>query len=142
MDFIELCGRAGIVLNPEKFQFCQAAVDFAGFRISKDTVEPLPKYLDAIRAFPTPKTTTDIRSWFGLINQVSHYAQLRDMMEPFRRFLSPKEKFTWDDELDALFEESKARIIEAIREGVRIYLMSPDTQVCEQIGRRRGSAIC
>jgi len=127
MYFIELCGRAGIVLNPEKFQFCQNTVDFAGFRISKDTVEPLPKYLDAIRGFPTPKSTTDVRSWFGLVNQVSHYAQLRDMMEPFRRFLSPKEKFTWDDELDALFEESKARIIEAIREGVRIFDVSRHT---------------
>ena len=66
-------------------------MDFAGFRIKADSVEPLPKYLDAIREFPTPASLTDIRSWFGLVNQVSHYAQLRDMMEPFRKFLSPKE---------------------------------------------------
>ncbi len=68
---------AGIVLNTGKFQFAQRTVDFAGFRISETGVELLPKYLDAIRSFPTPKSTTDIRSWFGLVNQVSHYAQLR-----------------------------------------------------------------
>ena len=70
IDFLELAGRNGIILNPEKFQFCQNTVDFAGFRISDVTVEPLPKYLDAIRQFPTPKSITDIRSWFGLVNQV------------------------------------------------------------------------
>ena len=121
IEYIDLCGRSGIVLNPEKFQFSQSTVDFAGFRITKDTVEPLPKYLDAIREFPTPKNITDIRSWFGLVNQVSHYSQLRDMMVPFRRFLSPKEKFEWNSELDAIFEDSKAKILDAIREGVKIF---------------------
>ena len=76
MEFIELCGCASIVLNPEKFQFSQPVVDFAGFRITKSSVEPLPKYIDAIEGFPTPTNLTDIRSWFGLVNQVSHYAQL------------------------------------------------------------------
>ena len=121
IDFIELCGKAGVVLNPEKFQFAEMDVKFAGFRITENSVEPLPKYLDAIRGFPTPTNITDIRSWFGLVNQVSHYAQLRDLMEPFRQFLSPKVKFTWNNELDAVFNESKTRIIDAIKEGVRIF---------------------
>ena len=99
----------------------QSTVNFAGFRITKESVEPLSKYLNAIRGFPTPKSTTVIRSWFGLVNQVSHYSQLRDMMSPFRKFLNPKEKFTWTEELDSIFEESKARILEAICEGVKIF---------------------
>ena len=90
--FLELAGNGGggggIVLNAEKFQFSQTTVDFAGFRIADENVEPLPKYLDAIRGYPTPANITDIRSWFGLVNQVSHYSQLRVMMEPFRKFLS------------------------------------------------------
>jgi len=90
-------------------------------------VEPIPKYLDAIRGFPTPKNNTDIRSWFGLVNQVSHYAQLRDMMTPFRKFLSPKEKFVWTDELDSIFKKSKAQILEAIREGVKIFDITRST---------------
>ncbi len=77
--------------------------------------------MDAILQFPTPKTTTDIRSWFGLVNQVAHYAQLRDMLEPFRRFLSPKVPFEWNEELDSVFAKSKESIVNAIREGVRIF---------------------
>ena len=121
MEFIQLCGKSGIVLNAEKLQFAEESVDFAGFRIADDSVEPLPKYLDAIRLFPTPANITDVRSWFGLVNQVAHYAQLREMMEPFRKFLSPKTKFAWNDELEKVFIESKSRIVDAIKEGVRIF---------------------
>ena len=94
-------------MNTEKFQFDELSVDFAGFRISEDSVELLPKYIDAIREFPIPENIVDICSWFGLVNQVSHYAQLRDMMELFRKFLSPKEKFQWNEQLNSIFKESK-----------------------------------
>ena len=89
IDFLIRVGQAGIVLNAEKFHFEQRIVDFAGFHISDETIEPLPKYMDAIRDFPTPTSTTDIRSWFGLVNQVTNYAQLRDIMASFKPFLSP-----------------------------------------------------
>ena len=79
IDFLTTTGESGIVLNPSKFQFAERVVDFAGFRISEDKIDPLPKYLNAIRNFPTPSTTTDIKSWFGLVNQVAHYAQLHDI---------------------------------------------------------------
>ena len=89
--------------------------------MTSQKVEPLPKYLDAIRMFPTPTNVTDIRSWFGLVNQLSSYAQLRDMMEPFRKFLSPKVRFEWSPELERAFRDSKELIVNSIREGVQIF---------------------
>lgn len=121
IQFLIRVGQSGIVLNPDKFRFARKTVDFAGFRISDTTIEPLPKYLDAIRDFPTPTCLTDIRSWFGLVNQVSNYAQLRDMMAPFKPYLSPKCKFEWTPELDTAFNASKISIVEAIRHGVEIF---------------------
>ena len=85
------------------------------------SIDPLPKYFDAIRNFPTPTSTTDIRSWFGLVNQVTNYTQVRDYMTPFRPFLSPRYAFTWNEQLDEAFEKSKADIIDAIRHGVEIF---------------------
>ena len=127
IDFLSLVGRAGIVLNQDKFQFAQQTVDFAGFRVSASSVEPLPKFLDAIREFPTPANITDIRSWFGLINQVANYAQLRDHLAPFKPFLSPKRKFEWSSELEEAFVASKHAIINAIRHGVEIFDPSKPT---------------
>jgi hypothetical protein len=127
IDFLTQVGQAGIVLNPDKFQFAERTVDFAGFRVSDTTIEPLPKYLDAIRDFPTPTSTTDIRSWFGLVNQVSNYAQIRDHMAPFKPFLSPRCKFSWSTELDEAFASSKKTIIDAIRRGVEIFDITKPT---------------
>lgn len=101
IDFLTRVGQAGMVLNPDKFQFAKRSVDFSGFRVFDSTIEPLLKYLDAIKDFPSPtSTTTDIRSWFGLVNQVSNYAQLRDLMGPFKPFLNPRCKFSWSPELE------------------------------------------
>ena len=121
IDFLILVGDSGVVLNPTKFQFCQKEVQFAGFKISDNKVEPLPEYLNAIKMFPRPKSCTDIRSWFGLVNQLSSYAKLTKIMEPFRPFLSPKIKFFWDGRLDQAFESSKDAIIRSIKKGVEIF---------------------
>ena len=121
IDFLSMMGASGNVLNPEKIQFAKRNVDFAGFQITENRILPLPKYIDAIKSFPRPKSTTDIRSWFGLINRVANYAQLRDTMELFRPFLSPKCKFFWSNVLEQAFQESKNIIIEAIKRGVEIF---------------------
>ena len=62
-----------------------------------------------------------MKSWFGLINQVSNYSQLRELMTPFRPFLSPRTRFEWGPRLDKAFNESKAAIVESIRNGVKIF---------------------
>ena len=121
IDFLSIVRRAGIILNPIKFQFAQQNVELAGFHITADMIEPLPKYYNAIRDIPTPSSTTDIRSWFGLVNQVTNYAQICDHMAPSRPFLSPRCSFLWTEQLDEAFKESKAAIIDAIRHGVEIF---------------------
>ena len=121
IDFLECCANNGIILNPNKFQFCEKTVNFAGFHLTPSTVEPLPKYLNSIIHFPTPASTTDIKAWFGLVNQVAHYSQLRDILQPFRQFLSPAVKFFWNDELQQAFTKSKEEIVNAIKKGVEIF---------------------
>ena len=66
IEYLILLGKSGVILNPDKF--ARRTFDFAGFLITETTIQPLPKFLDAIRDFPTPKSVTDIRSWFELVN--------------------------------------------------------------------------
>lgn len=120
---MEILSKAGVIINPDKIQFVEWTVDFTGFRVTEETVEPLPKYIESIRQFLMPRSTTDIRSWFGLINQAMHYSKLRAMVEPFWKFLSPKVKFEWNESLERAFQESKETIIEAIVKVSR-YLIS------------------
>ena len=100
------------------------------FRVTDHEVKPLPKYLDAIKGFPRPTNISDVRSWFGLVNQVAHYAKLIEIMKPFKHLLSSKVKFAWSEELEEAFEKSKTAIVEAIEEGVRIFDPERKTTLC------------
>jgi len=66
---------------------------------------------------------TDIRSWFGLVNQVANYAQLCEHIAPFH-------PFAMTPELDQTFQSSKAAITNAIREGVEIFDLDKPTCLC------------
>ena len=121
VNWLDICGRNGVVLNPEKFTFAQETVDFAGFTITNDSVKPTAKYLAAIRDFPTPSNLTDIRSWFGVVNQVAYAFAAAETMQPFRELLKSKAKFYWNDELESVFQKSKSVIISKIEKGVRIF---------------------
>ena len=90
------CNKAGMVLSPTKFAFAKEEVEFAGIVISNIGIKPTKKYMQAIKTFPTPRNIHDIRSWFGLINQVANCFAGSKVMEPFRQLLRPKSEFLWD----------------------------------------------
>ena len=130
VHWLDLCGRNGITLNPSKFVFCRSTVTFAGFEITPTSVRPCPKQLEAIRNFPTPQNITDVRSFFGLVNQVAYAFASAQRMLPFRNLLKPDTPFQWTDELDKLFEESKTVIINEIQKGVEIFDKNRPTCLC------------
>ena len=127
VDWLDICGHHGITLNPDNFIFGADTVEFAGFEIANDTVRQCRKYLDAIRNFPTPANITDVRSWFGLINQVSYTFAATERILSFRQLPKPGAPFVWDNDLNNLFKESKSVIIDEVEEGVRIFDKSKPT---------------
>ena len=127
VNWLDICGKNGVTLNPAKFTFSRLTVQFAGFEITPTNVRPCPQYIEAIRNFPTPTNITDIRSWFGLVNQVSYAFASAQRMAPFRNLLKPGILFHWTDELNQLFNKSKDVIIHEIHEGVRIFDKSKPT---------------
>ena len=120
-QFLTTCGENGITLNPAKFHFAKDVVEFVGFRITPTNVQPSDKYLDAIINFPTPTDITGMRSWFGLVNQSAYAFSMAEKMAPFRESLKPGTKFTWNEQLQELFENSKMEIVAAVENGVRLF---------------------
>ena len=121
LDYLELVGKNGIILNPSKFQFAEQTIAFAGFIVTPTEVKPMDKYIQSIRSFDCPKNIADVRAWFGLVNQVKYYGKVAPIMEPFRHLLSPKIPFKWSEDLEQSFQQSKMDIIDAINEGVQIF---------------------
>ena len=89
---------------------------------------PSRKLLEAIEKFPTPKSITDIRSWFGLVNQVAYSFARTKPMAPLRDLLSTKNRtFYWDSALDGAFKASKEEILRLTKEGVRAFEVNRPT---------------
>ena len=134
--FFQLCKwcdltyRGGITLNPRKTQFAEETVDFAGLTVTPTNVRPCSKFIDSIKNFPTPKDISGARAWFGLVNQGSYAFAMAKQMQPFRHLLKPSVKFTWTEELDSIFQQSKDVIINQMKEGVRLFDMSRPTSLC------------
>ena len=124
---IKLCADNGIVFNPEKFKFARECVEFAGFEVTMDGYRPADHIIAAIRDFPTPKDKVDIRSWFGLVNQVAYTFSESSVMEPFRELMKKNVTFYWDEQLDRLFQVSKDEIIRQSIEGVKAYDLQKPT---------------
>ena len=127
IDYLELMGKNGVILNPQKFQFAQREINFSDFKITEKEIKPHDKFIKAIKNFPSPKCLTDVSSWFGLVHQVSHYGKLTNLMAPFMPLLSPKTKFYRDVDLEAAFNRSKYLIIEEIRHCVEIFDLNKPT---------------
>ena len=74
--------------------------------ISNVGIKPTRRYILAIETFPTPRNIHNVRSWFGLINQVAYCFAGSKVMDPFRPLLSPKNKFLWDRMMEKAFVAS------------------------------------
>ena len=118
-DLLETCAQNGIVLNESKFQFCRKTVDFAGLTVTAESVQPSTKTLAAIQNFPPPTDLTKARAFFGLTNQVQWAYANSEEMTPFRDLVKPHSTFIWTDELKALFDKCKEKILFQVRDGVK-----------------------
>ena len=135
-EWLDICDKHGIIQNPSKFVFGADTVEFSGFEITPTNVRPSPNLMKAIADFPTPTNITDVRSWFGLVNQVTYAFSMTDKMAPFRQLLKPQTAFYWDNQLDQLFIGSKSKILGEIKPWGTKSLTKRKPHASQQIGRK------
>ena len=123
------------MFNPDKFQFGQPVVEFAGLEVTMDGVRPCKKFLDSIRSFPKPNSLSEARSFFGMVNQVAYSFSMSSMMEPFRHLLKPdawSSSCVWTEELVEQFNIAKEEIVKAVTNGVKFF--DVERQTCLDTG--------
>ena len=120
-NFLEHCSNNGITFNPEKFVFARDTVEYVGFKITMDSVKPSSSMLRAIREFPAPINITEMRSFFGLVNQVSFAFAMKNTMAPLRELLRQSAEFYWDAKLQELFEEAREEVVKKVEAGMKMF---------------------
>ena len=107
-DFLDRCSTHGITLKRSKSQIAVREADFGGFHLSETGIQCSFDLLKSIRDFPRPKNLTDLRSWFGLVNQFGNFSQeITQIMEPFRPLLQKNSCYLWLPEHEQAFNEAK-----------------------------------
>ena len=75
------------------------ACSFAGFNLSPEGYCVDLSITDAVSSFPAPSSRSDLRSFFGLVNQLSSCTDtIAALLGPLRPLLSTKNDFLWSPE--------------------------------------------
>ena len=127
--YLSLTASHEIIQNEEKFQFAQKELEFVGFVLSENGIRPSDSLIDSIINFDRPSNISNIRSWFGLVEQVSFSFCKTEVMAPFRHLLSGKNDFIWTQELSDAFVHAKTEICKKIVEGVKTFEIGRETAV-------------
>ena len=113
-QFLQRCTEKNITLNLSKWIFAQPTVEFAGFILTPNGYKIDPSITWAIAEFPTPANRTDLRSFIGLVNQLSASTPIiATLLAPLRPLLSTKHEYTWNEEFEAAFANIKKSLISA-----------------------------
>ena len=110
-QLLQRCREKGVSLNRQKIQFMKQEAKFAGFIVSKDGYRLDPALTEAIASFPTPTDITDLRSFFGLANQLAPFSDtVAKHLLPLRELLSTKREFYWDESHQSAFIDARAAL--------------------------------
>ena len=91
--------------------------------------------IDAISKFPTPANRTDLRSFFGLVNQLSASTNtISTLLTPLRPLLSTKNDFQWSDTHDQAFHTVKASL--TVAPMLSFFNMNKPTRLCTDASRQ------
>ena len=111
-QFLQHCAEKHITLNIEKYRFFQTKTTFVGFLSSEEGYQIDPSITEAISKYPVPTSRTELRSFIGLVNQLSSSTNtVATLLVPFRPLLSTKNEFVWSPSHDTAFLASKESLI-------------------------------
>lgn len=106
--------EANLKLSPNKCQLCQKEVLFLGHKVSEQGLSTDPNKIKAVKEWPTPRSTKEVRSFLGLTSYyrkfILHYA---DKAKPLHRLTEKSEKFHWDENCQKSFEILKNALVTA-----------------------------
>ena len=90
--------EVGVKLNPEKCSLGQLEVGFLGHRVSAAGIATDPAKLEAVQAFPVPKTLKNVREFVGLTGYYRRFVKdFARIAKPLHRLVSQVHEQNQDD---------------------------------------------
>jgi transposase InsO family protein len=103
--------QANFRANLHKCFFAQDELDYLGYWLTRQGLQPQPKKVEAILRLTPPKTKRQLRHFLGMVNFYRDMWRMRShLLAPLSALVSTKVKFEWRQEHQDAFEKVKTLI--------------------------------
>lgn len=100
--------RANLKIQLDKSEFLRNSVPYLGHIITKDGIRPNPEKIHAIKNFPIPKSTKDIKSFLGLLGYYRRFIKdFAKLTKPLTSCLKKGVKIEHNPDFVKSFENCK-----------------------------------
>eukprot|EP00644_Phytophthora_capsici_P007163 jgi/Phyca11/112447/e_gw1.22.80.1 len=99
---------AGLTLKLKKCRFAAKSMEYLGYELSNEGVRPLQRLVTAVKEFPTPRDTVEVKRFVHLAGYYRRFVQgFGSMMAPLTKLLRKKVAWEWTAEQELAFNEVK-----------------------------------
>ncbi|GBG80277.1 hypothetical protein CBR_g30644 [Chara braunii] len=100
--------------NRDRCEFARQELEYLGHYVTPQGIRPLADKIEALRVWPEPINTTDIRSFMGLADYYQRFITgYSRIAAPMTRLQSPKVPFVFDDDARQSFQALKTAMLMA-----------------------------
>ena len=111
INFLEVCRKNTLTLNPDKMQFRLPQVSFFGHQWSAKGLSPDPKKIAAVKRMNLPQDVEMMRSFLGLVNYLNRFSPcLAELSEPLREICRQDAEFELNESVHVAFSRTKEEI--------------------------------
>ena len=110
-NFLEVCRKNTMTLNPDKMQFRLPQVSFFGHQWSAKGLSPDPKKIAVVKRMNLPGDVETMRSFLGLVNYLNRFSlHLAELSEPLREICRQDMEFELTESVRVPFSRTKEEI--------------------------------
>ena len=111
INFLNICRKNILTLNPDKMQFRLPQVSFFGHQWSAKGLSPDPKKIAAVKRMDLPGDVETMRSFLGLVNYLNRFSpHLAKLSEPLREVCRQDTEFQLTKSVHVAFLKTKEEI--------------------------------
>ena len=135
-QLLERCKSNNFTLSRKKLEIGDS-IEFAGQIVSNNGVPPNPTYLQGIKDFPAPKSVTELRSFLGMVNQLSAYhPEIAKHTSVVQALLKKDTAFLRLEDQQTAFDSLKSNLISTL--ALNHFDSSWNTRLITDTSRLRG----
>ena len=111
VNFLDICRKNTLMLNPDKMQFRLPQVSFFGHQWSAKGLSPDPKKIAAVKRMDLPRDVDTMRSFLGLVNYLNRFSLcLAEISAPLREICRQDVEFELTKSVQVAFSKTKEEI--------------------------------